>query len=386
MDTAYNISFDTYLIVNPDKSYEKRINLGPWFTSETNHGPVENCAKIEENDELDLYFNCTDPTAKLYLDALECCPSTARIMVDDEGLVYCTPSKEIIKLYRSDSSYDALRVDILQISVVCASNLYVSFLQVVPKQLSLQGWAIMRDDLENEIRGLAQDIVRRSIGMGNEIKGILPPDDLYAFLIINKNANAIMSALLDIKDRPKYKLQKYYENVDESRNRELDTETVKRYLRRGTSDNKLVVPRRDVVYDIQENRLLKKIIKAYDEKLARFNEIINATLDYRQQMMGKYNKRSLYDLKYIEGLESYLETTEKLKKITNIIKNAEWFREVRNPEDVFIPHSFAVDPRYGILYRMYLEMNKQDFTIDLDPHYSYSWKKSSVLYEMWEYE
>lgn len=61
----------------------------------------------------------------------------------------------------------------------------------------------MRDDLETEIQGLAQDIVRRNIGLGDEVKGLLPPDDLYAFLIINKNAHAIMSALLDIKDNPK---------------------------------------------------------------------------------------------------------------------------------------------------------------------------------------
>ena len=45
----------------------------------------------------------------------------------------------------------------------------------------------MRDDLETEIQGLAQDIVRRNIGLGDEAKGLLPPDDLYSFLIINKN-------------------------------------------------------------------------------------------------------------------------------------------------------------------------------------------------------
>lgn len=78
-------------------------------------------------------------------------------------------------------------------------------------------------------------------------------------------------------------------------------------------------------------------------------------------------------------------TAEKLKKITNIIKSAEWFQTVKNPEDMFIPHSFAVDSRYGSLYRMYSEMNKRNFSVQLDPQYSYSWKKSSSLYEMWCY-
>ena len=384
MDTAYNLPFQAYLIVNPNTSPQK-IDFGPWTDIQLSHEPEEDCATIKENDEMDLYFNSTDKEARLYLDALECCPSSNRIMVDDEGFVYCTPGEEVIKLYRSDSSYDALRVDVLQISVMCGLNSYFSFLKIAPKQLSLEEWKIMRDDLETEIQGLAQDIVRRNIGLGDEVKGLLPPDDLYAFLIINKNAHAIMSALLDIKDKPKYKLKKRYEEVDESKNREIDTETVKKYLQRGALNHTLFVPRRDIVYDIQENRLLKKIIKAYDEKLAHFIDVICSTLNYRKQRLTRYPKHSLYDEKYIQGLESYLATAEKLKKITNIIKSAEWFQTVKNPEDMFIPHSFAVDSRYGSLYRMYSEMNKRNFSVQLDPQYSYSWKKSSSLYEMWCY-
>ena len=384
MDTAYNLPFQAYLIVNPNTSAQK-IYFGPWGDIQLSHEPEEDCATIKENDEMDLYFNSTDKGARLYLDALECCPSSNRIMVDDEGFVYCTPGEEVIKLYRSDSSYDALRVDVLQISVICGLNSYFSFLKIAPKQLSLEEWKIMRDDLETEIQGLAQDIVRRNIGLGDEVKGLLPPDDLYAFLIINKNAHAIMSALLDIKDKPKYKLKKRYEEVDESKNREIDTETVKKYLQRGALNHTLFVPRRDIVYDIQENRLLKKIIKAYDEKLAHFIDVIYSTLNYRKQRLTRYPKHSLYDEKYIQGLESYLATAEKLKKITNIIKSAEWFQTVKNPEDMFIPHSFAVDSRYGSLYRMYSEMNKRNFSVQLDPQYSYSWKKSSSLYEMWCY-
>ena len=384
MDTAYNLPFQAYLIVNPNTSPQK-IDFGPWTDIQLSHEPEEDCATIKENDEMDLYFNSTDKEARLYLDALECCPSSNRIMVDDEGFVYCTPGEEVIKLYRSDSSYDALRVDVLQISVICGLNSYFSFLKIAPKQLSLEEWKIMRDDLETEIQGLAQDIVRRNIGLGDEVKGLLPPDDLYAFLIINKNAHAIMSALLDIKDKPKYKLKKRYEEVDESKNREIDTETVKKYLQRGAVNHTLLVPRRDIVYDIQENRLLKKIVKAYDEKLAHFIDVIYSTLNYRKQRLTRYPKHSLYDEKYIQGLESYLATAEKLKKITNIIKSAEWFQTVKNPEDMFIPHSFAVDSRYGSLYRMYSEMNKRNFSVQLDPQYSYSWKKSSSLYEMWCY-
>jgi len=154
MDTVYNLPFKAYLVVNP-MTHAQEVSLGPWVEATSEVVLEDGCSKIEENDDIDLYFNSTDSSARLYLDALECCPANERIMVDDEGLVYCTPADEIIKIYRSDSNYDALRVDLLQLTVVCESTRYNSFLQIVPKQLSSQEWTIMRDDLENEIRGLA---------------------------------------------------------------------------------------------------------------------------------------------------------------------------------------------------------------------------------------
>lgn len=259
MDTAYkDPQFEAYLVIRPDSQYAKRINLGPWQSVSVPFNSSNVVATVEENDEIDLYFKSTDANAQLFFNALECCPITSRIQSED-GLVYCTPAEEGIKIYRSDSTdYDALRVDTLQISVRCNSNVYISFLNVIPKQLSAQEWDIMRDDLDAEIRGLAQDIVRRNIGAGQQTEGVIPPSDLYAFLVINKNSNSIMSALLDIKDRPKYKLQKDYHLANESENKEVDTETVKHYLRKGAPNNRLLVPSRNIVYDIQENRLLKK--------------------------------------------------------------------------------------------------------------------------------
>ena len=81
MDTAYNLPFQAYLIVNPNTSPQK-IDFGPWTDIQLSHEPEEDCATIKENDEMDLYFNSTDKEARLYLDALECCPSSNRMMRD----------------------------------------------------------------------------------------------------------------------------------------------------------------------------------------------------------------------------------------------------------------------------------------------------------------
>ena len=378
------LPFEVYLIANPTVS-PKRIELSQWFDTNDILIDDENCATIEENDELDLYFNSSIAGARLYFDALDCCPSTYRILSDDNGLVYCTPSIEALSLYRSDSNYDALRVDTLQLTVQYEGKHYFSFLKVSPKQLSLSEWTMMRDELEKEITGLSQDLVHRNIGLGKEFTGVIPPDELYSFFVISKYANSIISALLDIKDKPKYVIKKEYERAPDSQTKEIDSVTVRNYLRNGTRNNSFIVPVKRDVYDIQENRLLKKIIMDYDKRMDRFINVINNSIEYHKQICVREGnpENGIYEKRYIEILSEYLSTAIKLKKITGILKTEEWFKGVSLPQDVFVPHSFAMDSRYGKLFRLFSEINKEEFKIKLNSQYSYSWKKSSTLYEMW---
>lgn len=386
MDIAYNeLPFEAYLVVRPGTNFEKHLDLGPWKYGEKDRKPDETGATIEENDEFDLYFRCNDPNAKLFFSALECCPMTPRIQALD-GMVYCRPGVEAVVLYRSDSTdYDPLRVDSLPITVKCGMETYSTLLNVIPKQMSAGEWKMMRDDLEEEIQGLAQDIVRRNIGLGQQNDGVLPPEDLYAFLVIQKQSHKAMSALLDIKDKPKYALLKVYHMEDESEHKEIDTNTVKHYLRRGAPDHKMKFPRREVVYDIQENRLLKRIIRSFEEKLQRFTAIIDNSIKYHRQCYQSSSVDRRYEEKCISGLEEYRSAAKKLKAISKIISTAEWFQEVGTLNSPYIPHSFALDARYGTLYRIYKQINCQEFPIQLDTRYSYAWKRSSYLYEMWCY-
>ena len=42
-----------------------------------------------------------------------------------------------------------------------------------------------------------------------------------------------------------------------------------------------------------------------------------------------------------------------------------------------------MDTRYNTLYQMYLELRKDTFQVEFDSEFSYTWKRSSYLYEMW---
>lgn len=78
------------------------------------------------------------------------------------------PSREPFTLYKVNSGYDALCVDMFQISVYCYKKWYYGTFQVLPKPMSVGEWTMMKDELEKEMVGLAQDIVRRNIGVGNQ--------------------------------------------------------------------------------------------------------------------------------------------------------------------------------------------------------------------------
>ena len=336
-----------------------------------------------ENDEVEIYFNSSDANARLYLDALDVLPDGYGVLIDDNGRAYRQVSTEPFPLYKNNDEFDALRVDQFRVEIVCEEKHYFGLLDILPKQLNSVEWRMMKDDLEEEITGLAQDIVRRNIGLGDRREGAIPPQKVYNFFVIRKYASKILSALIDLQKTPKYQIVTEYTNQESFKAAEIDSTTVQRYLRHGGSDSYLSVPTKHINYDIQENRLLKHIIKIYDNELVEFIYKIKGIQEYRKNLRGWEHKQ--YIELYEEGINEFLETAYRLQKITNVIKNQEWYKTVSSLNSGMIPHSFVLDSRYGIIYKMYQELQHARFKIQLDPTYSYSWKKSSMLYEMWCY-
>ena len=66
--------------------------------------------------------------------------------------------------------------------------------------MDINEWTMMKDDLEKEMTGLAQDIVRRNIGLGNMKYGNLPPKVLFDFIVIKKSAQKVLMSLIDIAE------------------------------------------------------------------------------------------------------------------------------------------------------------------------------------------
>lgn len=339
---------------------------------------------IEENDEIEILFNSEDENAKLYLEALDIVPLDDRkIAYDSEGHIYRISSSEPFILYKVNSGFDALCVDTFQISVYCYEKWYYGTLQVLPKPMNLDEWIMMKDDLEKEMVGLAQDIVRRNIGLGNQKYGNVPPKVLYDFIVIRKYAQSLLVALMDIAENPRCEIVTEYKKVGNNKNCKLDEESIRRYATRAGSEATYKVPIKVVNYDIQDNRILKNIIIDYENRLNVFLELLVELRDYTNNF--DFGRTVQYKNEWEKSISEFKNVAQKLKKITSLLKTQEWYLKVGKISRPYITHSFIMDTRYNTLYQMYLELKRETFKVEFDSEFSYTWKRSSYLYEMWCY-
>lgn len=339
---------------------------------------------VEENDEIEVLFESEDENAKLYLEALDIVPLDDRkIAYDSEGYIYRMPSSESFVLYKDDGKFDALCVDTFQISVYCYKTWYYGVFQVLPKPMSINEWTMMKDDLEKEMVGLAQVIVRRNIGFGNKKYGDVPPKVLYDFIVIKKYAQSVLVALLDIVENPRCEIATQYKKVVNNKNCRLDEESIKRYATRAGSEATYKVPVKVINYDIQDNRILKNIIIDYESRLNSFLELLVELRDYTNNYDS--GRTIQYKNEWEKSISEFKNVAQKLKKMTSLLKTQEWYLDVGKVSKPYIPHSFIMDTRYNTLYQMYLELKRETFKIEFDPEFSYTWKRSSYLYEMWCY-
>lgn len=336
--------------------------------------------QIEENEEIEILFNASDSNAKLYLEALDIVPPNEEgPFFDDDGKLYRKPKPESFFLYKHNEGYDALCVDTFLIVVDCSGRKFFSVLKVCPKPFNENEWSMMKDDLEKEITGLAQDLVRRNLGLGKKRQGCVPPKLLHDFIVMQKYSKKILPALIDIVDSPRYQIITKYKKVLDTRNCQLDEKSVRRYITRAGSESFYQVPQKVINYDIQDNRILKMILQNYEKRLNEFVALIEENSDY--ELIDKGTEQ--YRTEWSKSINEFKNAARKLKKITALIKMAEWYLNVKDVCSPYIPHSFFMDSRYNMLYQMYNEMRNNSFKVDFDPQYSYTWKKSSYLYEMW---
>lgn len=361
MAIVSDLPFSLY-VITPFRNRSEKVTYFHDDEREVWNGPSS--VSVEENEDVDILFTSPDKEARLYFDALDIASDDESVVLwDEHGGYYIKPSEKPFHLCRSDGSTDLLCVDTFALIVVSRGVRYYGSFQVDPKPMGTKDWQIMRDDLEREARGLAAKAMRR-----NEGRGEATLSSLSDFLILRKYSKQILGAITDINERPRYEIRTEYSYAVRNDYAAEDACSVRKYLSMAGSESRTLVPVKVTDHDIQDNRLLKLIINDFKKRLDRFVNSVDATSGEEA-----------------EGLSDFRTTAKKIKRMTSVLSSSDWYLGVRDNADTYIPHSFILDSRYNLLYQVYLKLKSAEKHIALDPMYSYTWKRSSYMYEMWSY-
>src|SRR5690606_10551989 len=120
---------------------------------------------------------------------------------------------------------------------------------------------LMRDQLEENIRGLALDLISKQFSKGQTIGKSLPPKLLMQFIIITKHFPNVMTSLSDLYTKPNFRTRKEYETVRSERANVVDEVTIRNRLKHPEQKGLLKVPVRTIHYDLPENVWMKQMLK-----------------------------------------------------------------------------------------------------------------------------
>ena len=389
MVTLYDLGISIKFVVNNN---QKTIVNVAESVREIDESELDNIS-FKEYENVDLEFNSISDEDRIYYDGIDLLPAEI-CEVDEEGNLFLRPQNEgeCYHIFEHSSEYYAMRVGKFEIRICRNNKTYYQWFNVLPKNVDDNEWSIMQKELEEEIQGLSTDIIRKNISLGNEFKETAPSQELYKFFVIKKHFNNILAALIDIKDKPNYKVEKEYQLEPLYRATYIDNITVKDYLMKGTGEEKYLVPKRRYNYDLSENRWLKKIISIYEHELNVFQ---SSTIKYIKcveteiEELKRFRQSNIAIIQAKERvlveLNKYLDTATTILNISELIKTQDWYKQIKKVDSLIIPHVLIYDVRYNAFYKMYKELQQNNININWNESYSYSWKLSSKMYEIWCY-
>ena len=339
--------------------------------------------EIKENIDVSILFQSPNKNLRLYMDGLDTL-SEHLIEVDPEkGEVYLLPSEQSVTLFSNKEEYYPLIPGFYRLVVVADGQSFFSWIKVIPKQLEESQWEIMRDEVEKELMGLAREIVLNRTGMISGVEGITP-GMLGQFIVIKNRFPSVMAAISDLYRKVNYRINKDYLLVPKEKCRMIDEKTVRHRGSHPEHEHVLKSPLSAITYDLPENRLVKKIIRSVSQTLTGFMEAVERMENsiHNSHVAGPFRTEA-EKRKTLSELQNLNEMARKMRGAIQWIKTSPWYNSVGISQSSVVPYIMNSDPRYRALYQLYRELGDENIQLTMDKSYSYQWKRTDKLYEIW---
>ncbi|MEK3783554.1 DUF2357 domain-containing protein [Paenibacillus sp. FSL R5-0810] len=346
---------------------------------------------LVENIEITINFTSNDENARLYMYGLETIPYRG-VELDEKGEAFIFPNDGNIPLF--NKNYYPLIPGTYQIRVESEEMVWYAPFAIKPKQLSTEQLTLMREQLEDVVRGLALDFISKQFAKGQKLGKSLPPRLLMQFMIISKHFPNVMGALSDLYTKVNFRTRKVYEIARADRANVVDEVTVRHQLKHPEIKGFLKVPVRAIDYDMPENIWIKQIVR---HLITVLNDFVISVEHYAVDLLDEINQLRPFEFqdstrivleqksKVYNELQNYLEMVQRMKIGFQLITSAHWYDQVSEKPLITVPYVLTKDARYRSIYMLYRELQEDELEITLDPLYSYQWKRTDKLYEMWGY-
>ncbi len=333
--------------------------------------------------------------ARLYMDGLDGL-GNHQIKRDYDGAYLDCPSN--MPLYNQIENYPWIPGQ-YRVKVIWGDSSYFTILKVKAKQISDRQLEVMRQELEDCVRGLAIDVAlpRRGLGTSDIMQAL--PVLFYQYSLLEKEFPRLYSGVLDILQKPHQQVIKEHDIVPEHKARVWDNRTLywlnsEHGMRKNGGSNRrpkyVLAPRSKINYDLSENQWLKKILFGFIQVCSRIQKAIENTLNLKKGVLTEEER-------YMPGHASILKRRQ--KEIDHLYKDLERCNRLQGRLWQLLNHHFFTgvkskiglipitpgllqDYRYFGVFRFWQQLCLNS-EIQVQSATEYQWKRSDLLYEYW---
>ncbi len=368
------------LFLQGSGSYEESLPIKEFYSREQLIGRPPTLV-LTENLPLRLHFIAQDKNTRMYMDGLESI-SQALLEEDSAGRPFLGPGRLNLFSYGNYNWIPGL----YWIEVRQEQQSYFAQIQVQPKEMTVAEWILMRDELEQELHGLALDLARRHLGFQHHLSDRLPPALLHHFLVVQRLFPQVMAALTDLQTKVNHRVRK--EILSKSKT------TARHHLLSARATRNLIrlSPPTALDFDLPENRWVKRIVKAVSVHLREFlaavhsfELVLQTELTEQERYLWQKNTRLLQQERWRlhQTLRTYQQAATKMLRGLGLIRHADWYAQIGESTWGRLPQALQTDGRYHSLYLLHRLLEQADWQPLIDQSYHYQWKRTDRLYEIW---
>ncbi|MCL6517020.1 DUF2357 domain-containing protein [Alicyclobacillus sp.] len=356
-----------------------------------NHSVVG--AALIEDVPYDLMFTAASMDARLYLDMFDSLPTQDRLKLDPNNVPYMVPGAGSVPLYVGD--YVPWIPSLYYLSVRVGGDIYYSTIEIRSKLLTEDQLRQLRDELRRDVEHFAFRLSRRFWDVEGVHRSDGPQAELMKLDRLGSMKSRLVAAAIELADRANVKIDRRYDWVQSGTSAKVDA-TAQRMMVGRPSDHSVVVLKRELSYDLPENRWLISAVQA----LVRFLERSEDTLmNYDKRLQNQIAELTSYQrsqhnvhlmnqhVRARTDIHRRLDLVRKLRSALRILVETPWYRTgqrlLTGTEP--ITHVVVQDPRYRVFLEAVRAIRADDFEIRIHPDYTIEWRQTSELYEVWTF-